>query len=128
MTVVLGFPAAHAQEKTTKVVANQKGIYAVDARGQRTLIAKPKSDELFAATTLSVSPDRAWALIDHVPRNAGPGRIEEVRVLISLRNGTRIEPEGFKKRYGEWLGELADWAADAPSTIELESGQRIPLR
>lgn len=92
------------------------------------LIAKPKSDEIFVDMSLQIAPNNEWALIDHLPRNPGVGRVEEVRVLISLRNGARTEPEVFMKRYGEWLGELASWSSDAPSTIEMENGKKIQLR
>lgn len=120
--------AARAQNKAPTFVANENGVYRVDAMGQRSLIIKPKSDEVFADTTFTISPNHAWALIDHVPRNPGAGRVEEVRMLISLRNGTRIEQEAFQRKYGEWLDELADWVSDAPSTIEMGSGKKIQLR
>jgi hypothetical protein len=128
IVLLSGTPAIHAQDKPPQFTAKETGIYRVDTKGQRSLIVKPKSDEVFIDSTLSISPNQAWALIDHVPRNPGPGRVEEVRVLISLRNGTRMDPEVFKKKYGEWLGEGADWDPDAPSTIEMENGKRILLR
>jgi hypothetical protein len=120
--------AVYAQDKAPTFIAKETGIYRADTKGQRSLISKAKSDEVFADTTFSISPDHAWALIDRLPRNPGAGRVEEVRVLISLRDGTRIEQDAFKKKYGEWLGELADWSPDAPSTIELENGKKIRLR
>jgi hypothetical protein len=123
-----GTPALHAQEKTPEFTAKDTGIFRVNAKGQRFLIAKPKSDEVFVDASLAISPNQAWALIDHIPRNAGQGRVEEVRVLISLRNGTRMDPDLFKKKYGAWLSELADWDPEAPSTIEMQNGKKIPLR
>lgn len=128
LTVLSSAALADTQNQQAGFTAGENGIYRVDAKGQRSLIVKPKSDELFVDTSLSISPNQSWALINHVPGHPGAGRIEEARVLISLRNGTRIEPDAFKKKYGEWLGELADWADNAPSTIELESGKKIPLR
>jgi hypothetical protein len=128
VTITCGATAVHAQDRAPTFVAKETGIYRVDAKGQRSLILKPKSDEVFAATTFTVSPNHAWALIDHLPLNPGAGRVEEVRVLISLKDGTRIEQDAFKRKYGEWLGELADWAPDAPATIELENGKKIRLR
>lgn len=123
-----GAAAVYAQEKAVSFVAKETGIYRVDSKGQRSLISKAKSDEVFADTTFSISPNSVWALIDHLPRDPGAGRVEEVRVLISLRDGTRIEQDEFKRKYGEWLGELADWVPDAPSTIELGNGKKIRLR
>ena len=128
VTITCGTAAVLAQDKTPTFIAKETGIYRVDAKGQRSLILKPKSDEIFADTTFRISPNHAWALIDHLPRNAGTGRVEEVRVLISLQDGTRIEQDAFKRKYGEWLGELADWALDAPATIVLEDGKEIRLR
>jgi hypothetical protein len=128
VTILCGAAAVFAQDKAPTFIAKETGIYRVDAKGQRSLILKPKSDEVFATTTFTISPNHAWALIDHLPRNSGTGRVEEVRVLVSLQDGTRIEQEAFNRKYGEWLGELADWAPDAPATIELENGKKIRLR
>ena len=128
LTITCGASVVHAQDNTPTYIAKETGVYRVDTKGQRSLILKPKSDEVFAATTFTISPNHAWALIDHLPRNPGAGRVEEVRVLISLQGGTRIEQDAFKRKYGEWLDELADWAPDAPATIELENGKKIRLR
>ena len=128
VTITCGTAAVHAQDKAPTFIAKETGIYRVDAKGQRTLILKAKSSEVFAATSLTISPNHAWALIDYLPRNPGAGRVEEVRVLISLKGGTRIEQDAFKRKYGEWMDELADWAPDAPATIELDNGKKIRLR
>ena len=119
--------AASAAGTPAEFVADTNGIYHVGPNGQRSAVANPKHGELFAESTFQVSPNRAWALTDHVPAKAGPGRIEEVKVLISLRTRQRTDPESFKQRYGVWLGELAEWDPKAPSTIVLEDGTKVQL-
>lgn len=121
-------PLAGASVERAQFIANESGIYRLDAEGRESLIVRPHDGEMFVDASLAISPNQAWALIDHIPREAGAGRVEQVRVLVSLRNGTRLEQEAFRKQYGAWLDELADWADNAPSTIELESGKQNQLR
>jgi hypothetical protein len=120
-------PVLHAQQGRAKFVADENGVYRVDAKGKRHLIVKHQRNEIFMDNMFSVSPNREWALIDYVEDHPGPGRTEEVRILISLKKSMRINAERLKKRYGEWLDEVAEWDLHAPSTINLGSGAKIVL-
>jgi hypothetical protein len=76
VAITCGAAALHAQDKAPTFVAKETGIYRVDAKGQRSLVLKPKSDEVFATTTFTISPNHAWALIDYLTRNPAPGELK----------------------------------------------------
>ncbi len=79
-------------------------------------------------STLSVSPNQSWALVDIVPSNPGGGRVQEIRILVSLSTGARLDQERFQTKYGAWLDEAAEWAGDKPATIILGNGKTVQVK
>jgi hypothetical protein len=124
----LGCPGSSDAEDTfPKYAADFDGIYRVDGSGHRKRILQPKKGEMFIDSTLAISPNGDWALIDYVPSNPGKGRVEEVKILVSLNNGLRVSPDSFSAKYGVWLGELSDWERGSPATIVTEEGKHVHL-
>ena len=107
---------------------DETGIYKVDAAGKRERIYRSNKGESLMDSTFSVSPNKNWALVDFVPSNPGKGRVEEIRVLVSLSNGARLDQQKFQTKYGAWLDESAEWADDKPATIVLGSGKNVQVK
>ena len=107
---------------------DKAGIYKIDAAGKRERIYLSNKGESLMGSTFSVSPNKNWALVDFVPSNPGKGRVEEIRILVSLSNGARLDQEKFQSKYGAWLDELAEWADDKPATIVLGSGKNVQVK
>jgi hypothetical protein len=117
-----------ADTAAAKYTATDDGIFKIDASGKRFRIAVPPKGKIFTDSIFSVSPNGDWALIDLLPRRAGPGRIEEIKVLVSLRTGSVVDPDGFHKQYGVWLFELAEWKANEPATVVMDDGRSIRIK
>jgi len=116
-----------AEAPSSKCEAKSDGIYQVEGNGKRNLVLRPMKGTIFAESTLSVSSDGKWALIDYLPANPGRGRVEEIRLLVSLKTGSYVLPDSFKKRYGAWLDELAEWDKELPATILLGNGKHVAI-
>lgn len=117
-----------ADAPARKYAATDEGIFRVDASGKRSRVAVPPKGQIFVDSIFSVSPNGNWALIDCLPRRAGPGRVSEIKTLVSLQNGSVLDPEQFKRRYGVWLDALAEWKASEPATIVMDDGASIAIR
>jgi hypothetical protein len=128
LALSLACSAVVAAAGAAEFVADSKGIYRVDARGQPTIVVRAKSSEVFVDATFKISPNESWAMIDYVPSRPGQGRIAEVKVLISLRTNERLDPEQFQSKYGVWLGELSEWDPKAPATVVTDDGKRVSLQ
>jgi len=118
---------AGARQVSSTVIADSKGVYHIDANNRRHLLIHARSNEVFADSTMSVSPDQKWVLIDYLPAHPGHGRVEEVRILVSTKTGSRIEGEAFNKKFNVWLDELSEWSRNEPATIVLADGKHIHL-
>lgn len=129
--VLLGLfvTASWALAGSPSYVVDEMGIYKVDAAGKRERIYRSNKSESLMDSTFSVSPNKNWALVDFVPSNPGKGgRVEEIRILVSLANGARLDQEKFQSKYGAWLDESAEWADDKPATIVLGRGKNVQVK
>jgi hypothetical protein len=118
---------SQAGTDSSRFEADSNGIYRVDAGGKHRVYRANKEYSL-SNDTLGVSPDKNWALIDYLPAHAGPGRVAEVRILVSLKQGKETTPEAFQTKYGVWLDEEAQWDDEKPATIVLGNGMRVSLK
>lgn len=120
--------SANAEDRNSQFKANSNSIFKVGSDGRRVQLFRATKGQSLADSTLSISPNNKWALIDFVPSNPGPGRVQEIRMLVSLETGKALHSEAFNSKYQAWLGELAEWVRDKPSTIVLDDEKTIIIR
>lgn len=117
-TLLLAFSfESLANDHSSKYSLDENGIYRIDANNNKQIIASPNSEMVFVGSEPLISPNENWALIDYAEAHPGPGRVEEIKALISLQNGEILTAELFKKKYGVWLSALTEWKEGDPATL-----------